>query len=192
MSTPSFTVRPDQRKLSKIVPGHVFRQKKFKFEPKGFHTQSFVLNNKPYAAELQEESLDNFTASPRDPLIYVVCSAPCDSMAKYFAAYLTEIHVNAGGHFPVWHAVHNGFSNPLMDDQDITPTMLVLTNLSPVATNMKIDKVRDLVSKYTDIPIIITAAGMNPIELAATKLFLPVHAMFWMVSNVVNTTVEVL
>ena len=48
--------------------------------------------------------------------------------------------------------------------------MLILTNLAANSSNEKIEKCRDLLALYSDIPRVVTVAGCDPLEFAISKL----------------------
>lgn len=179
-----------------VVPGHVFRCPPFKFSPQTFITESEKLNNKFIEEAKQIQSLKMFTLNPKLPMIYSVAGNPDDIKAKYFAAYLVLIHLRALGAKAnvVWHSLYGGFENKLVSEYaDVSaPTMLVLTNLTPISTPLKLEKARDIIERYTDIPRIVVSAGMDPISFLSTRLFLQVNGLAYFSDSLVRQTMEVM
>lgn len=81
------------------------------------------------------------------------------------------------------------FQNPALQDE---PTLLIMTNLTPRSSNVKYEKVRDLIERHSTIPKIIVIAGEDPISFAATRLHVPCHALAYFGSEVSKTFNEVI
>src|ERR1700737_4265309 len=140
-----------------VVPGHVYRTRPFKWSPITFATESEQLNSRFVEPHTQDKSLTMFLKDPSMSMIYGVSGNPDDSKAKYFAAFLVAAHIKALGSDanPIWAPMYGGFDNPYMSDDKAAPTMLVITNITPNSTSMKLEKARDLIEKYSDIPRIV-------------------------------------
>ncbi len=178
-----------------VVPAHVFRCASFKFEPKTFAVESESLNNRFVEPSLQTNSLRMFLADPRTKMIYGVAGNPDDLKAKYFAAYLVSEHIKALGlkSNVVWVPLYGGFDNALMDDSGReSPSMLVLTGLTPNSTNIKLEKARDLLEKYSEIPRVVVIAGMDPLSFLSTKLYVPANGIAYLAESLVRQKVEVI
>lgn len=193
MSAHKVKISPNQKLVHGVVPGSVFRAAPFSFVPQAFIAESERLNERIFDEALQLEGLMAFKEDPRLPLIYTVCGNPDDGQAKLFAAYLVSLHMAAYKHAHVeWHSLNGGFYNPLLKEELSPPSMIVLTNLSPVATGTKLDKVRDICEKWDNIPRVIVAAGEDPISFMATRLYLPCNAMAYFADSMVKKRVDVL
>lgn len=177
-----------------VVPGHVWRVTPFKWDPVTFATESEQLNNKFIEPIIQDRSLRAFMEFPDTPVIYGISGNPDDSKAKYFAAFLVAQHLRKVGPRAnvVWLPMYGGFDNPWMSEDKASPTMLVLTNLTPNSTSLKIEKTRDLIEKYSDIPRIVVCAGMDPMSFLATRLYVPINALAYFSEGLVKTRVEVI
>jgi hypothetical protein len=184
--------------LRSIVPGNVWRQAAFKWDPQPFAPESEKLEQRIRSSDIQNRSLSAFLAEPDSPVVYYVAGNPDDSKAKYFAAYLVQHHIQkVASANVVWHTLYGGFDNPLMREYDpvdgkADPTMLVLCGLSPAATNVKLDKARDLIERFCDIPRIIVCAGEDPLSFATTRLYTPINAMAYFAESLIKKRVEIL
>lgn len=182
--------------IKSIVPGHVFRQVPFKFAPITFAPESERLNDKFFEPNVQNHSLAVFNKDPTTKMIYGISGNPDDSKAKYFAAYLVQQHIKALGSSAVvvWNPIYGGYQNQLMDrsSDSNSPTLIVLTNLTPLSTNLKLEKARDILEKYTDIPRIVVCAGIDPVSFLATQLFVPIHGLAYFSEPLVKQRIEIL
>lgn len=186
-------VAPNQKLVASVVPGSVFRTPPFVFQPQAFVAESERLNERIFSEDLQVQGLNDFKEDPRTPLIYVVSGNPDDGQARLFAALLVNIHMTAHkGHSVEWHSVHGGFNNPLVKEERDSPSMIVLTNLSPNSTQVKLDKVRDICEKWDNVPRVLVVAGEDPISFMATRLYLPCNAMAYFCDSMMKKRVEVL
>jgi len=121
---------------------------------------------------------------------YTLCvgSFPSDLRAKYLAQLIMNAAVDAhlanrrpGRSMPLWHRVYGGLSDPLRDKPiSDMPCMLIISNVNDSSSNYKIEKVRDLLEKFSDIPRIVVTGGEPPCDLFANKLFLPLKAAFYL------------
>lgn len=115
-------------------------------------------------------------------------SFPSDLRAKYLAQMVMSAAIDAhlknrkpGRSMPLWHRVYGGLSDPLRDKpiQDM-PCMLIISNVNESSSNYKLEKVRDLLEKFSDIPRIVITGGEPPCDLFANKLYLPLKAAFFL------------
>ena len=186
-------IEPNYSLLSSVVPGHVWKQGKFKFDPVAFTLESERLKDKIIDEDVQFDSLNRFTENPACPMTYVVSGNPDDSKAKLFAAHLVGLHLRTkkAGAQVVWQSVNGSFNNPLLKPE-YTPTMLVITNLSPVSTQVKLDKVRDIVETYQEVPIVLVVAGEDPLSFAMGRIHLPANGIAYFCEGIVKRKMEIL
>ena len=125
-------------------------------------------------------------------MVYIVCGNPDDSKAKYFAAHLALAHKQKYAHRADihWEPVFGGFDNPMLR-KEIEPTMLILSNLAENSTNVKLEKAKDLIEKYPNIPRVVVCSGEDPISFAATKLYVPAHGIAYFSNSLVKKVQEV-
>jgi hypothetical protein len=203
---PAPPVKPDLPKvinvkqtthMRSIVPGTVWRQHSFKWEPQAFVPESDRLKDTIRDEAIQHRSLKLFMDDPTLPLIYCVAGSPDDSKAKYFAAHLVALHLEKlkAKASVVWFPLYGGFDNPMFKDygyySENDPTMIVLSNLSPTATNVKLDKCRDILERFADIPRVVVVAGEDPFSFMATRLYSPLNAMAFFSESLLKKRVEV-
>jgi hypothetical protein len=183
--------------IRSIVPGSVWRQRPFKWEPQPFAPESERLKDTIKDETLQNRSLRLFTDDPTLPMIYCVAGTPDDSKAKYFAAYLVSLHLEKlkSKARVVWQSLYGGFDNPLFKDygyySEDDPTLIVMSNLSPTATGTKLDKCRDNLERFANIPRIVVVAGEDPFSFMATRLYAPINALAYFSEALMKKRVEV-
>lgn len=172
------------------VPPSLWREPSFKFQPLPFGTNSDSLHEKIYESNVQKSSLSHFLKSPEDPLIYGVGSAPSDTKAKIFAAYLVQNFLEKAeeGSNVHWIGMDNSLRNPTING---FPSLIVITGLSPVSSNLKLDKTRDLLDAYPNSARIVVVAGEDPITYFSTRLFYDINGVFFHCAQSVKRKVEV-
>lgn len=163
-----------------------YYKKSIKWDPQGFVLESPRLENRIIEASSQQQSLDAFIANPKRPMTYIVSGNPDDVDARYFAGYLAQVHLQALklNASIKWVTMLGDFDNPALKD---SPTLLVITNLTPRSSNLKFEKTRDLIEVHKGIPKIIVVSGEDPISFAATRLHTPCHAIAYFGSPVSAT-----
>lgn len=181
---------PKNSRARSVVPGHIFRQPPFTWEPRAFAIELPKFDGKLVSEGPQKESLDTFIANPGYKGIFAVSGNPDDQMAKYFAAYLVHHHLQT---FPSavvhWETVYGGFDNKLLAQPRDDISMLVLSNLTAESTAAKLEKTRDLLEYYSNIPRIVVSAGTDPMSFLCGRLYCPVNAMVYIQARSLNTTV---
>lgn len=119
-----------------------------------------------------------------------ISSFPTDLRAKLIACQIMNVAIDQhqartrkhGQTMPRWHKVYGGYKDELRDkdiqkerESDEYPCMLILTNVLPESTPYKLEKLRDLLEKYDDIPRIVVLGGSDPLTFFATKLQYPLN-----------------
>lgn len=160
-----------------------YDRKYLKWDPQGFQLESERLENKVIDASVQQSSLELFFENPRRAMTYIIAGNPDDKEARYFAAWLTQIHLERLGLSAAirWETVIGNFDNPVLHEE---PTLLVLTNLTPRSSNLKYDKTRDLLERHDKIPKLLVIAGEDPLSFAATRLHAPCHGIAYFGSTI--------
>jgi hypothetical protein len=182
-----------------ICPGTVWRQAPFKWDPQAFGVESERIHDRIIESSTQDQSLLGFLEDPEAPLIYGVSGNPDDAKAKLFAAYLVEAHIQRLGNRArvVWHTLYGQFGNPLLADYEKSdsrdwPTLLVLTNLTAGSTNFKLEKARDLIQRFDDIPRIVVSAGEDPISFHSTRLYTEINALAYFADSMIKRRIEII
>lgn len=184
--------------IRSIVPGSVWKCGKFKWDPHAFGLESEKLNEKIIEESKQDDSLRMFLNDMSLPLVYCVAGSPDDTQAKYFAAYLAQRMLDKHPHARiVWHQMYGGFDNKLLKEYDeidgkMDPNMLIISNLTPNATNVKLEKVRDLMVRFADIPKILVVAGEDPLSFCAARLYNEVNALAYFNGSLMRKRIEVI
>lgn len=113
-----------------------------------------------------------------------ISSFPSDQRAKHVAQLIMcraidawYKHHKAGRTLPLWHRVYGSTRDSLRDRplQEI-PSMLILSNINTNSTGMKLEIVRDLLEKFSDIPRIVVTGGSPACELFTNRLFYPLRS----------------
>lgn len=182
----------DKKALAGIVHGSVWRQGDFRWEPSSFVIESPRLENRIIEASKQRESYDNFVLNPTRPMVYVVCGNPDDSKAKYFAAHLAFHHIKKLGHRADihWEPLFGGFENSLIR-KDVEPTMIIISNLAENSTTVKLEKARDIIERFPNVPRVVVCCGEDPISFASTKLYVPAHGIAYFSNSLVKAVQEI-
>jgi hypothetical protein len=189
MSENNSTALPKQikvtqtRAIKEIVPGDVWRQKFFPYKPTGFTAKSQELDRGEddippmIDAKIQKEGLAAFLNNPTLPMTYIVTGE--EGMAEYFAAFLVQAHLERVGQAAnvEWDRMYNTYTNRLFKtygerpNPDSDPTMIVLSDLSPLSSDTALGKTRDILARFSDVPRVVVAAKEDPISFAATRLY---------------------
>lgn len=181
--------------VRECVPGHVFRISSFRFDPMPFGVESQRLNERIIEPSVQRKSLEAYIEDPLRPSIYCVSGNPDDVKAKYFAAYLVQEHIRVCPEPRVeWYPLYSGFNNPLVErDRNLgSPSLIVLTNLTPASTPQKLEKARDVLERFPDVPRIVVCAGMDPLSFMATRLYSPVNFLAYFSEALVKTRIQII
>lgn len=189
MSETNSTALPKQikvtqtRAIKEVVPGDVWRQKFFAYKPTGFTAKSPELERGEddvppvFDAKVQKDSLLAFLSDPTLPMTYIVTGD--EGMCEYFAAFLIQAHQErvGGGAVVEWERIYNTYTNRLFKtygerpNVNTDPSMIVLSDLSPLSNETALGKARDILSRFSDIPRVVVAAKEDPISFAATRLY---------------------
>lgn len=184
---------PRSTVLQSVVPGYVWRCRPFKYRPAPFAIQSEQLKNRLVEEEVQLNSLEEWLKAPTLPALYGVSGAPDDEQAQYFAAWLVYKYLAM---YPnkhvVWESIKGGFAEPKAMSSGNRPSLLVVTNITVDSTAQRIEKVRDLLVYFSDIPRIVVSAGIDPISFFSTRLYLPIHRMAFFLGDTVRTKISVI
>lgn len=133
----------------------------------------------------QIRALESICTNPlRSSYVLGISSFPSDALAKYLAIHIFNVAQAAwvrrhkpGRSMPLWHRVFGGLGDPLRDKPvDETPSLLVISNINEASSAHKLEKVRDLLEKYSMVPRIVVLSGADPLTFFAQKLYYPINA----------------
>lgn len=110
-------------------------------------------------------------------------SFPSDLLAKHLAIHIFNVALDSwaarhkpGRVMPVWHRVFGGLGDPLRDKPtDEIPSLLVISNINEQSSAHKLEKVRDLLERFSHVPRIVVMSTKDPITFFATKLHYPIN-----------------
>lgn len=166
---------PKTEKMVGIIPGSVWAQQPFKYTASIFEPSSERFDKKPIMPTVQSQSLLEFAEDTKAPIVYCIAGTPDDARARYFAAYLTYLHMQQVKHArPVWMPVYAGARQ---EPDPLEPTLLAIYNVAANSTAYKLDRVRDLLTQYDHIPRLLIVSGEDPISFMRTRLYHSVQAI---------------
>lgn len=132
----------------------------------------------------QKKQLEAIDRTLHDPYhaVYTMCisSDPSDSRAKLLGAAILAKAIQLGGK-PVWHPVIGGYKDELRDNRRHYKKMdlLIISNVpGNSSTDVKFEKVRDLLEIYHDVPRIVLTSGIDPLAFF-NYLGSPVNYTCW-------------
>lgn len=142
--------------------------------------------NMSLRAKKQIESYKELWDDPfHAPYIFCVSSTPSEIMAQMVATRLflraTAKATKLRKGMPRWHPIYGGIRNDDLrdNDRDRSISLLVCSNVPYDATPYKLEKLRDILCQYNNIPRIIATSSEDPIAFMADKLHMPVnYAMY--------------
>jgi hypothetical protein len=196
---------------SRGVDGNLFAntRNKFEFEEAVCRMKPEIRNvmNRGIPVKRQIRQLNSMLEHPlRSNVVVGIGSFPSDNRAKIIALNIMNRAVDmqiantkssrknkrlAGKNYPLWHKVFGGFGDELRDNGKFdNPSMLIISNIGIDSTPMKVEKVRDILEKYTAVPRIVIVNGCCPMKFFATKLFLPMNYGFYVGSDNKTTVLE--
>ncbi len=134
----------------------------------------------------QLSSLETIAADPtRGHYTLGISSFPSDTSAKQLALYLMikavtkQFEKNSRHFYPLWHKLY-GFPKDKLRDAELPkeklPSILIVSNITKDISQMKLEKLRDLLEMYCSIPKIVVMGGIDPITFFSTKLHLSLSA----------------
>jgi len=191
VATEKVWLKVSKKTIDSLPDQIAFRLKRLQWNPSGFVIEHERMEHKIIEASVQDMSLAKWEDNPKAPMTYVVAGSPEDEVAKYFAAYLVDVHrqrlgINANVH---WETVFNGYDNPILKS-GISPTLIVLSNLSVKSNFLKYDKAKDVIERFPSIPKIVVVAGEDPISFAAQRLHIPCHGIAYFANAKASKNVQ--
>lgn len=177
------------------IPGSLWREPPFKFDPQPFGLSTAKFEEKIYPESVQEDSLTGFISDPFEPIIYGVGSAPNDSKAKLFAAYLVQQFLEHAhpSNTVLWLSMAM-FSNQekVREAFARTPSLIVMTGISPNSNGYKLEVARELLEHHENIPRIVVVSGEDPISFLFGRMYVACNRVFFYSSAIVKRQVQVI
>jgi hypothetical protein len=138
-------------------------QKPFALRPSSFTSTIEGMKSKTFSQQKQLASYQVYHEDPSSPGVFGISSSPNDGQAKLMAAYMMQEHMKTSpGARPRWHDVTGGFTSEFLEKEPINCTMLVLNNVGPDNVPIKREKLRDILERYSDIPVVVVVNGCDP------------------------------
>lgn len=143
----------------------------------------------------QEKSLVGWLENPLDQKgLLVVNSYPSDIRAKVVAANImlsamaahreSDANIRSKYDSPEWHRLYGGYASKFRDNRVTKPRMLVLSNIIETSTGQKLEKLRDILDKYSDVPTVLAiSTKTDPISFISKTLHLPIKSAVYIGSD---------
>lgn len=168
------------------VTGMVFVQKSIDLAESCRIIEASTVTGKPKIVKIKEQ-LEKFQHVMDRPFAapYTMCinSVGNDIRSKYVAAFLLNraIKVYGKGKYrsthspPQWHTLTGSYADWRRDRcyelrKQPKPAMIVFSNITVDSSEVKMEKLRDLLEQYADVPRIVAITGMDPYSFFAHKL----------------------
>lgn len=188
-------VRIDQKYMRQLVsrglPRDLYRTRPFESDQHLVSITSEIegMKTRRVPKKMQQEALKRVMEKPIGvPYLMAISSSPNDGKAKMLAAFIMQQALKAhlsgkyrsarGKALPLWHMVNGSFQDRLRDNSEERPSMLVISNITEQSTNVKFEKVRDLLEMFSDIPRIIVCTPTDPLTLVNRRIYLPLNHAF--------------
>lgn len=158
--------------------------KKKKFSPDKYIKKG----NYPIGLGEQIESFKEIWNNPISdpPYIYTISSIPNELQGQMLALKILLRAVKFLKYKEAkWHPVYGGYrKDDLIDNEkDIDIGFLVLTNVVENSTVNKIEKLRDILTLYSNIPRIIVTSGIDPVSFMSEKIKMPTQYVAYIGRN---------
>jgi len=152
--------------------------------------------------EVQRKMFDHILKQPLNdgkPYVMGISSIGNDAQAKYAAALIMERAVAAYDAArlttlllpPVWHTLTGSFQDYYRDNpKGKKPALMILSNVDSNSSEVKMEKLKDLLELYSDIPRIVTYTGADPVTLFTKRLKSPLQAALYLSKSSDGRTVE--
>ena len=142
------------------------------------------INNKKKQMGVLERWLNNPLGQSG---VLVVNSYPTDVRAKQVAANIilkameqhraSDANRRSKYDSPEWHRLYGGYASNFRDKRVRNPRLLVMSNIVETSTAQKIEKLRDILDKYSDVPTVLCiSTKQDPVSFIAERLFFPVKS----------------
>lgn len=180
------------------APKSVFAVGEFELKSNLSMIESKKSNGKPLIMkkDKQIKDLRYVLDNPlKTPYVYAISGHPNDSMAKAIAGHIlvaarvmSREKTSNYKDSPMWHTLLGTFADKYRDKKR-NPAALVISNVYPDITQVKQEKLRDLLEMYCDIPRIVVMAGLDPVEFFTQKLFYPLNYVMFLKKTISETEI---
>lgn len=127
--------------------------------------------------------------------VYCINSFPSDLRSKIFASLVMKRGVERwlemspqerkGRSQPMWVRIMGGYGDNdfIKNLKAANPNMLIITNINDESTQVKVERLRDLLECFDAIPRIVVTAGSDPITFMMKRVFYPLSGVVRIGSN---------
>lgn len=154
------------------------------------------VKSKMISAASQVATFERVMARPiKGSTLYAISSYPTDDRAKLFASNIMcqavlqfrsmNMKQRAGKAKPYWHHLYNGYRDKLLDGEiNGKPSFIVISNINENSSQQKFEKLRDIMERYSDVPILVVMGStVDPFTLVTTKTYKSPDKAFFMTEN---------
>lgn len=165
----------------------------FTLRPCSFTSTVDGLKPKYIESPLQLSWFTKMLDEPRKPWCFCISSEPNDRLAKAAAAFLMQNYLMrcTRERRPMWHDLMGNFDNPLIGENAARPGFLILSNVMPSSTNVKLEKLKDILEYHTDIPKIVVTTGGDPFSFFSKYIKYPLSGCLYLKTSLVKSDIEV-
>ena len=94
----------------------------------------------------------------------------------FCSAYANSHHSSV----PIWHRLDTNYKDDLRDSKESNYSSIFISNITLTSSNIKLEKCRDILDRFSHIPRIIMLVGMQPFEFCRLKIFIQPDMVIWM------------
>lgn len=120
------------------------------------------------------------------PFVACFSSVPNDARAAALALQLMLQHIEnkqaqtSSDGLPLWLRVSGDLRDRPRIDRMNKPSLVILSNCPGNATQFKLEKVRDLLEEFNDVPRIVVTTGIDPLTMFWTQLYYTLNCAVYM------------
>jgi hypothetical protein len=132
----------------------------------------------------QYQAIQSILMNPlKGKYVLGISSFPSDLRAKQFAIQVMRNAIEyqkakkIKKDYPLWYKLTGSYKCFLRDMDDQLPaSMLICSGINNESTALKVEKLRDVLEKYQNIPRIVVLGGIDPATFFANRLHFPLTA----------------
>lgn len=160
------------------VQGMVFVQRPIDLEASVGLIEATTVSGRPkiIKSAKQIEAYDHIYKNPfKVPYVMCISSTRTDLRAKYVAAHLLNRAIDAYNVtrytttrlLPAWHTLTGSYQDEIRDriyqtKKGKKPALAVFSNVAANSSEVKLEKLRDLLELYADVPRVVAITGEDP------------------------------
>lgn len=171
------------------IPGYLYAESTVDLERVTRYTSMTEgLKALPVEKKQQLDDLNTVLADPfHAPYIMCISSDPNDLQAKLLAAIIMLAAQRVKGRQALWHTVIGGYKDEMRDKKFAHSKydLITFANMANNSTDVKYEKLRDLLEMYSDRPRIVTLTGVEPVTFF-NYLGYPLNYHVWLRSSRTN------